>query len=42
MIRPTIDTKLLVGVTVISMFVLIAVWRLTGLPPGVMWWQAIR
>ena len=28
-----IDTRLLIGVTVISVLVLIAVWRLAGLPP---------
>jgi len=35
----TIDTRVLIAVVVISVFALIATWRLLSLPPGVMWWQ---
>lgn len=36
----TVDTKLLVAVAILAILVLIAAWHLTGLPPGVTWWQA--
>lgn len=35
-----IDTRILVVLIVISLFVLVAAWRLTALPAGATWWQA--
>ena len=38
--KPTIDSRLLVGVVIIAVVVVLGAWRITALPPGVVWWQA--
>jgi hypothetical protein len=40
--RASIDTRLLIGIAIIAAVALWAGWRLTRLPPGVMWWQAFK
>ena len=39
--RASIDTRLLLAIVVIGLITLWASWRLTQLPPGIEWWQAL-